>query len=78
VQLFGQLGCKSPLGRSLNLAVIAEGVETQEQEFYLRQRGCQIAQGYHFSRPLLPDAFVKFVESFHGKLEENMENQQYK
>lgn len=66
------------LGRSLNMAVIAEGVETQEQEFYLRQRGCQIAQGYHFSRPLLPDAFVAFVESFHGTLEENMENQQDK
>ena len=66
------------LGKSLNLAVIAEGVETHEQEFYLRQRGCQIAQGYHFSRPLLPADFVKFVESFHGKLEENMENQQYK
>ncbi|GGY70920.1 GGDEF-domain containing protein [Marinobacter zhanjiangensis] len=66
------------LGRSLNLAVIAEGVETQEQEFYLRQRGCQIAQGYHFSRPLLPEAFVKFVEAFHGKLEENVENQPYK
>ncbi|MFC4260302.1 putative bifunctional diguanylate cyclase/phosphodiesterase [Marinobacter lacisalsi] len=66
------------LGRSLNLAVIAEGVETQEQEFYLRQRGCQIAQGYYFSRPLLPHAFVSFVDSFHGKLEENMENPQYK
>ncbi|WP_328185559.1 putative bifunctional diguanylate cyclase/phosphodiesterase [Marinobacter sp. OP 3.4] len=66
------------LGKSLNLAVIAEGVETHEQEFYLRQRGCQIAQGYYFSRPLAPDAFREFVDSFHGKLEENMENQQYK
>lgn len=66
------------LGKSLNLAVIAEGVETHEQEFYLRQRGCQIAQGYHFSRPLLPGAFIEFVETFHGKLEENMENHHYK
>ncbi|MFL1404589.1 putative bifunctional diguanylate cyclase/phosphodiesterase [Marinobacter sp. M1N3S26] len=66
------------LGKSLNLAVIAEGVETHEQEFYLRQRGCQIAQGYYFSRPLAPDAFREFVDSFHGKLEENMENQHYK
>ena len=66
------------LGRSLNLAVIAEGVETHEQEFYLRQRGCQIAQGYYFSRPLAPDVFREFVDSFHGKLEENMENQHYK
>lgn len=66
------------LGKSLNLAVIAEGVETHEQEFYLRQRGCQIAQGYHFSRPLAPDAFREFVEHFHGTLEENMENSEYK
>ncbi len=62
------------LGRSLNMFVIAEGVETQEQEFYLRQRGCQVAQGYHFSRPLLPEAVTGFVADFHGKLEENMEN----
>jgi sensor c-di-GMP phosphodiesterase-like protein len=65
------------LGKSLNLSVIAEGVETHEQEFYLRQRGCQIAQGYHFSRPLTPEAFKEFVAQFHGKLEENVDNPQY-
>lgn len=65
------------LGKSLNLSVIAEGVETHEQEFYLRQRGCQIAQGYHFSRPLTPEAFREFVAQFHGKLEENVDNPQY-
>lgn len=65
------------LGRSLNLSVIAEGVETHEQEFYLRQRGCQIAQGYHFSRPLTPEAFQEFVAQFHGNLEENVDNPQY-
>lgn len=65
------------LGKSLNLSVIAEGVETHEQEFYLRQRGCQIAQGYHFSRPLMPEAFAEFVAQFHGNLEENMDNPQY-
>lgn len=62
------------LGRSLNLSVIAEGVETPEQEFYLRQRGCQMAQGYYFSRPLPPEELFSFVADFHGKLEENMEN----
>ncbi len=65
------------LGRSLNLSVIAEGVETHEQEFYLRQRGCQIGQGYHFSRPLTPEAFEEFVVQFHGRLEENVDNPQY-
>ncbi|WP_305897567.1 bifunctional diguanylate cyclase/phosphodiesterase [Marinobacter sp. MDS2] len=59
------------LGRSLNLTVIAEGVETEEQEHYLTQRGCKVAQGYLFSRPLLPDDFEKFVKTFHAKIVEN-------
>ncbi len=56
------------LGKSLNLSVIAEGVETEEQEFYLRQRGCQLAQGYYFSKPLRPEDFEKFVVNFHSKI----------
>ncbi|WP_166263172.1 putative bifunctional diguanylate cyclase/phosphodiesterase [Marinobacter caseinilyticus] len=59
------------LGKSLNLSVIAEGVETEEQEFYLRQRGCQLAQGYYFSKPLLPHDFEKFVAHFHSKITED-------
>ncbi|SFR77607.1 diguanylate cyclase/phosphodiesterase [Marinobacter daqiaonensis] len=65
------------LGRSLNLSVIAEGVETPEQEFYLRQRGCQLAQGFYFSRPLTPEAFTDFVADFHSKLEEKGQNTHY-
>ncbi|WP_404361760.1 putative bifunctional diguanylate cyclase/phosphodiesterase [Marinobacter sp.] len=60
------------LGKSLNLTVIAEGVETEEQEYYLRQRGCQLAQGYYFSRPLLPADFEIFVAGFHGRLAEHV------
>ncbi|MCK0106882.1 GGDEF domain-containing phosphodiesterase [Marinobacter sp. S0848L] len=59
------------LGRSLNLTVIAEGVETEEQEHYLTQRGCKLAQGYFFSKPLLPDDFEKFVKTFHANIVEN-------
>jgi EAL domain-containing protein (putative c-di-GMP-specific phosphodiesterase class I) len=42
------------LGRALGLAVTNEGVETSEQMRRLRALGCDLAQGYHFSRPLPP------------------------
>ena len=50
------------LGRSLGLAVIAEGVETQEQRDFLAAQGCNLYQGYFFSRPLPPDQFEAFLE----------------
>ncbi len=40
------------LGRNLRKTVIAEGVETKEQAVFLRNEGCELAQGYLFSRPL--------------------------
>lgn len=49
------------LARSLGLATIAEGVETAEQMEWLRARGCEEAQGYHISRPLLPAQFEAFA-----------------
>lgn len=59
------------LGKSLNLSVVAEGVETAEQECYLSERGCQLAQGYFFSKPLPPHEFESFVKGFHQQLAEN-------
>lgn len=59
------------LGKSLNLTVVAEGVETAEQEYYLSQRGCKLAQGYFFSKPLLPRDFEIFVQTFHARIVEN-------
>ena len=40
------------LGRSLDIKTTAEGVETMEQLMFLRTAGCQLAQGYLFSRPV--------------------------
>jgi EAL domain-containing protein (putative c-di-GMP-specific phosphodiesterase class I) len=51
--------CKSTiaLAESMGLAVIAEGVETQEQRNILANLGCHTYQGYWFSRPVPLDAF---------------------
>ena len=40
------------LGHTLNLTIVAEGVETDEQRSFLAEHGCDVMQGYLFSRPL--------------------------
>ncbi|MFZ4287760.1 EAL domain-containing protein [Variovorax sp. HJSM1_2] len=49
------------LGQSMNLAVIAEGVETGEQCHFLNSHGCQAYQGYFFSRPLPVEQLHTFM-----------------
>ena len=44
------------LARSLQLEVIAEGVETEAQFDFLKSNGCGLSQGYYFSRPVSPQA----------------------
>jgi diguanylate cyclase (GGDEF)-like protein/PAS domain S-box-containing protein len=51
------------MGRSLNLRVIAEGVETQAESAFLHAQQCDEAQGYYFSRPVLPEQFARLLES---------------
>lgn len=50
------------LGRTLNLSVIAEGVETPEQREFLEREGCYAYQGYLFSPALPAASFAAFVE----------------
>ena len=49
------------LGRSLNLSVIAEGVETEGQRGFLEEQGCHLYQGYLFSAALPASHFEEFV-----------------
>ena len=51
------------MARSLKLRVIAEGVETQEELVFLRTHRCDEAQGYYFSRPVVPEEFAKLLET---------------
>ena len=51
------------MGNSLNLKVIAEGVENEEQMSFLRAHHCDEIQGYYFSKPLEADDFAKKLRS---------------
>ncbi len=47
--------------RAFRLTSIAEGVETEEQVHALREMGCDVLQGYYFSRPLPAEEFEAFL-----------------
>jgi EAL domain-containing protein (putative c-di-GMP-specific phosphodiesterase class I) len=49
------------MGKSLSLTIVAEGVETKEQEAFLRAHACDEMQGYYFSRPIAPDSFAELL-----------------
>ena len=49
------------LAESLEVPTIAEGVETAEQLLALKSMGCDVVQGYYFSRPLPADEFEHFA-----------------
>ncbi|HJV49065.1 MAG TPA: EAL domain-containing protein [Geothrix sp.] len=57
--------CKSTidLGHNLGLKVVAEGVEDQPTLEALRRLGCDLAQGYHLSRPLPPQALLDWMRN---------------
>ena len=52
------------MARSLELRVVAEGVETQEQRNFLVAYSCEAIQGYLLSRPLPKEQFEAFIHSF--------------
>ncbi|MBR3239010.1 MAG: amino acid permease [Oscillospiraceae bacterium] len=45
----------------LHVPVVAEGVETEEQYLVLKTMGCDMVQGYYFSRPVPPEDFDRFL-----------------
>lgn len=51
------------LARNMNLAVVAEGVENQEQLNFLRQHRCGMVQGFHFSPPIPLSDFHRLLDS---------------
>ena len=45
----------------LHVPIVAEGVETEEQYLVLKAMGCDLVQGYYFSKPVPPEAFDRFL-----------------
>jgi len=60
------------LGHSLGMSVVAEGVESAGHATTLRGLGCDVAQGYHYARPLPPAEFAEWARSARRSLEEEV------
>ncbi len=56
------------LSKALNLNIVAEGVETRAQKTILRQTGCNIIQGFLFSKPVSTDTISDMMGRLEGKL----------
>ena len=49
------------LGHSCDTLVVAEGVESIEQYYHLKEANCDLIQGYFFSQPLTYIEFIEFI-----------------
>ncbi|WP_373071487.1 EAL domain-containing protein [Sulfurimonas sp.] len=52
------------MGQTLNMNIIAEGIEQKEQVEYLKEIGCNCYQGYYCSKPLPVEEFEKFYKEY--------------
>ncbi|MBW2281597.1 MAG: EAL domain-containing protein [Deltaproteobacteria bacterium] len=66
VQAGAVISAVMAMAHRLRLSVTAEGVETREQEEFLRAEGCDSFQGYRFSRPLSPGDLEAFIRGDNG------------
>lgn len=56
------ISCVVDMAKKLHITSLCEGVETQEQSDYLKKVGCQMQQGFYFSRPVPREDFEEIME----------------
>ena len=49
------------LSNGLDLVTLAEGIETEEELAFLRERGCRLGQGFFFSKPVPPEEIIAYA-----------------
>ncbi len=60
------------MAKHLNLGIVVEGTETVEQVEYCKNIGCEVAQGYFFSKPVPADEYLRMVKESKSMLNEKM------
>ncbi len=56
------ISCVVDMAKKLKITSLCEGVETREQSNYLKEVGCQMQQGFYFSRPIPREVFENLIE----------------
>jgi EAL domain-containing protein (putative c-di-GMP-specific phosphodiesterase class I) len=57
------------MARALDLAVVAEGIETDEQAEAITELGCDVGQGFLFARPVTPDRLAETIAAVDATLQ---------
>jgi diguanylate cyclase (GGDEF)-like protein len=55
------------IGKSLNMSIVAEGVETEEHAFFVRDMGCDYLQGFYFGKPMSAADLLKKLQVTKGR-----------
>ncbi|MBR6400151.1 MAG: EAL domain-containing protein [Firmicutes bacterium] len=72
------IGSVINMSKKMGIHTLAEGVETKEQEEFLRSMGCELLQGYYYAKPMSPDDFENFFIEKKLKKENPREREYYK
>lgn len=67
------ISCMVDMAKRLKITSLCEGVETHEQSDYLSEIGCEIQQGYYFSKPIPQSEFATFIDNSMSSYQENQE-----